>query len=75
MATNTTGKALSELVEGVVIDVLMCLHLLMWNVRDKTYDGAANNMSDIYSGCQAFIAQNSHSHYINSTVALPAIIQ
>jgi hypothetical protein len=51
-ATNTTGKALSEIVE----DVLMRFNLPMSNLRGQTYDGAAN-MSGIYSGCQAFIAQ------------------
>ena len=50
---DTKGSALA----GCVKDVLLHLQLPIENLRGQTYDGASN-MSRMYSGCQATIAQS-----------------
>jgi hypothetical protein len=50
--TETTGRALAQMIE----DVLIRSGLSMNNLRGQTYDGAAN-MAGPYNGCQAIIAE------------------
>ena len=49
---QTTGEAVARIIQ----DVLLRLGLSTNNLRGQTYDGAAN-MSGIYNGCQAKIAE------------------
>ena len=51
-ATSTTGQSMAAMIE----DVCIRLNLDMQFLRSQTYDGAAN-MSGIYNGCQALIAE------------------
>ena len=50
--TDTTGEALSRVIE----DVLLRLNLPLSALRGQTYDGASS-MAGQYSDCQAFIRQ------------------
>jgi len=60
-ASDTTGQALSAMIE----DVLVRLNLPISALRGQTYDGASS-MAGQYNGCQALIRQkNSLALYVH----------